>query len=515
MDVRPVEAVLTEIGKAFRLCRLYPSSHPAVQHTLSELAGVLPSLAAVGPIELKIGSVGFTLGVTPLAARNTQIQELAGLLYAQGHRLLALEPGLTADEVALLIQVAGVHGKGRPSVAGASSAQLVHVRLEKTVARASRATGAVHAPGAGAPAPPGRDRASADGPGMARRSTGVFRPDALPPDIEARRLVAELGTNVAPDAAIRALARLGELLTDLLAMHDVGEMAEIVLVLSRGAVRDEPAVATTARRALAESVPPAALAALLARLADPRAPATERDTAAHALGVLGSRSVPLVVDAFLSGDDEVRGVLGAVVRRAGEEGVEPILMKMDIDARADHATAYAQLLGATASARAVPALNQLAAHADASVREAAVEAMQRVGGPDAERGLASALRDGAPGVRARAARAVAWLGAAGVAPTLLARLGEEDDQHAAVALIGALGELREPRAVPVLTTLAEGVSGVFRRHTVAVRAAALGALGAIGTPEATLVLRAHADGRHGELREAARAALARGEALRG
>ncbi len=513
MDVRPVEMVLTEIGKAFRLCRLYPSTHPAVQHTLSELAGVLPSLAVVGPIELKIGSVGFTLGVTPLAARNTQIQELAGLLYTQGHRLLALEPGLTADEVALLIQMAGVHGKGRPSVAGASSAQLVHVRLEKTVARASRATAATPAAGAGAPA--GRDRASADGPGLTRRSTGEFRPDALPPDIEARRLMAELVADAAPDAAIRALARLGELAADLLALHDIAALAESVIALARGAVREEPAVTATAKRALAETVPPAALAVLLARVTDPRVPATDRDTAAHALGVLGSRSVPLVVEAFLSGDDEVRGVLSAVVRRAGEEAVEPIRAKIDIAARADHACAYAQLLGATASARAVPALNQLAAHADAAVREAAVEALQRVGGPDAERGLASALRDGAAGVRARAARAVAWLGAAGVAPNLLARLGEEDDQLAAVALIGALGELREPRAVPVLTTLAEGVSGVFRRHTVAVRAAALGALGAIGSPEATQVLRAHADGRHAELREAARAALARGEALRG
>ncbi len=511
MDARPVEAVLTEVGKAFRLCRLYPSSHPAVQHTLSELAGILPSLASVGPVELKIGSTGFTLGVTPLAQRNTQIQELAGLLYAQGHRLLALEPGLTADEVALLIQVAGVHGKGRPSVAGASSAGLVHVRLEKSVGRASRATGQVTAAGA---APLNRASVGA-APAPVRRATGEFRPDALPPDIEAHRLMAELGTGPAPDAAIRALARLGELLADLLAMHDLGTLAEIVIALARGAAREEPALATTARRALAESLPPAALAALLGRVTDPRAPAVARDTAAHALGVAGARGMPLVVEAYLVGDDELRGVLGAVVRRAGEDGVDPILRQMQLDARPDHATAYARLLGTTASTRAIPPLQQLGAHADAAVREAAVEALQKVGGPDAERALAGALRDASPAVRASAARAVAWLGAAGVAPNLLARLGEEEDQHAAIALIFALGELREPRAVAVLTSLAEGVSGVFRRHPVAVRAAALGALGAIGGPEAVLVLRAHADGRHAELRDAARAALARGEAWRG
>ncbi len=38
MDVKPLEAILTEIGKAFRLCRFYPALHPSVRQALIRVA---------------------------------------------------------------------------------------------------------------------------------------------------------------------------------------------------------------------------------------------------------------------------------------------------------------------------------------------------------------------------------------------------------------------------------------------------------------------------------------------
>jgi HEAT repeat protein len=494
MDARPLEAILTEIGKGFRLCRLYPPTHPSVQQCLSELAAVLPQLASVGAVELRIGPSGFSLGTTHLAPRNLQVQELAHVLYAQGHRTLAMEPGLSADEVMALIQLAGAVGRARASTAGAPApAALQHIRLERA-ARASQRTAAP------------TSRPSADGPALARRSTGVFRPDALPADIEARRLASQV-EGAAPGDAVSAAGRLAALVPELLALREWSVLAETVLALTRTAARAESEVAAAATSALRAASTEAVVSGLLARVSDCRAPAAERDLAAHALGALGARAVPQVFDAFLVADDETRGVLAAIARRAGDAAVEPVAARLDSAPRADIARAAALLLGASASARAVPVLAGLAADRDAAVRAAAMDALERIGGQEAERALAAALRDPDATVRLRAARGVAWLGAQHIAPILLARLEEEEDHEVAAALMRALGELRETRAVAVLGKVAAGVSGLFQRHPIAVRAAALRALAAIGTEEARAIARQYAADRHAELREAARQAL--------
>lgn len=495
MDTRPVEEILSEIGKAFRLCRLYPPAHPAVQQVLAGLAAALPGLAKSGAVDLRINPSGFALGATPLAQRNTQIQELAGLLYAQGHRALALEPGLGADEIAALIQFVGTT-KGRMPTTEGIQVRFQHLRLDRHGAKGARSSAAA------APM-----RASADGLGLGtRRSTGAFRPDALPPELEARRLAAQVA-GAAPDEAVRLLARLEMLAPDLIGHRDWGPLADVVLALACGAGRAESMVREAGARALRAAIPEAAVAGLLSRVTDGQVPGGERDTAAHALGVLGARPVGAVADVYIASDDDTRAVLGAVIRRAGEDAVEPILMKLDIDAEASHARGYAQLLGMTMSLQAVPALGQFALHGASEVRQAALESLERIGGSDVERILAATLRDEDPGVRARAARAAAWIGAPMLAPILLARLEEEEDDDAAIAFLAALGELREPRAVSTLEHFAEGVSGLFRRHPRDIRLAAVRALGAIGTTDAIEAVRRFAGHRQAELRAAAQEIL--------
>jgi len=504
MDVKPLEAILAEIGKAFRLCRFYPATHPSVRQALAELSAALPNLASVGSVELRINPTGFVLGTLPLALRNPQIAEFAGLLYAQGYRGLAMEPGLTSDEIAALIRAAaGPQSKAmQPLGAQTTLQQLPHVRLEQAMRR-SAATPRGAPPGAAKSGPAAMAEASA----LGRRSTGVFRPDALPPEIEATRLITLL-EHAAPAEAPRMLSRLREVASDLAGNQEFGAYARAVLALGRLAQAAEQDLAGAARAALENCTTKLSTNGLVSRLGDPRAPAAERDTIVQALGMLGAKAIPLVVDAYLAtGRQEERDILLAVVRRAGEAAVEPIEARRDRDARGETARAFAALLSATGSALAAPALADLTRHAEGAVRAVAIAGLARVGGPEAGRFTVHALRDGDPAVRAEAARALTWIGDHSTAPIVLARLKEETEEAVVLPLIATLGELREARAVPVLVELVRGISGVFQRHPVSVRAAAIRALGAIGTTEARAAVEAHKDDRIPELRAAAHDAL--------
>src|SRR5438477_371961 len=105
-DTTGLDRALGAIGTTFRLTRLYPPTHPAVQEALRQVGEALPPLAAVGTVEWKVGATGLHWHGQQLLPRNTQIAELAGLLYARGVRTLTLNPGMTADHVLALLQVA-------------------------------------------------------------------------------------------------------------------------------------------------------------------------------------------------------------------------------------------------------------------------------------------------------------------------------------------------------------------------------------------------------------------------
>lgn len=504
MDVKPIESVLAEVGKAFRLCRFYPSSHPSVQQALSELSASLPSLTNVGVVELRISPTGFLLGATPVAPRNPPVQELAGLLYAQGHCALEIEPGVTADEFAALIWMVGGAGvKSMQSMGVHTQLQsLPHLRLEQAV-RQSSSSQRPSAAGTGSSA-----AAMAEGPSLGRRSTGVFRPDALPPEIEAPRLIT-LVELAAPAEAPRMLARLGEVAQDLAASRDVVGFAKAARALARAAAGDgPPEVVEAARRAMEACVTDATTGSLISRLEDSKLPADDRDTLVQVLGALGARVVPLVADSFLSVvTQEQRDVLLAVVRLVGEAALAPIGARIAAEPRAEAARAYAVFLGVIESPTSVPVLGTLTEHLNAGVRAAAIASLARIGGPEANRHLVHALRDANPAVRTEAARGIAWTGDRSASGIVMARLKDETETEVVVPLLEALGHLKETRAVSLLSDLANGVSGVFQRHPAAVRAAAIRALGQIGSPEARAAVESHRGDRTPELKAAAEEAL--------
>src|SRR6266540_2707976 len=106
IDTGGVDKALGAIGTTFRLTRLYPPTHPAVLEAMRQITAGLPGLAALGTVEWKIGATGLHWHGQHLLARNTQVAELAGLLYARGVRSIQVNPGVTPEQCLALFGVA-------------------------------------------------------------------------------------------------------------------------------------------------------------------------------------------------------------------------------------------------------------------------------------------------------------------------------------------------------------------------------------------------------------------------
>src|SRR5882672_7879227 len=196
IDTGGVDKALGAIGTTFRLTRLYPPTHPAVQEGLRQIAAGLPALAALGTVEWKIGATGLHWHCQHLLPRNTQVAELAGLLYARGVRAIQVNPGVTPEQCLALFGVA-------VGTIGPDDAALGRITLllgRRASQRISSNRAAAEPPAQAAPPPPPSDLPPPPVPPPAPpsaapapetvapgRSSPVFRPDALPPDLEAKR----------------------------------------------------------------------------------------------------------------------------------------------------------------------------------------------------------------------------------------------------------------------------------------------------------------------------------------
>ncbi len=286
---------------------------------------------------------------------------------------------------------------------------------------------------------------AADGPAPSARSTGVFRPNALPPEIEAHRLAALLEVAM-PGGAIASINRLGVVAVELSVQRDFATFAEAVASLARWAKTDDAAAAEAARNALGTVINDGTLAGLIALVRDPRAAPAGKQAALTALGGVGERAVPALFDAYVGAADRAaRAAFGGALRAAGPASVRHLAGRAATE-HVDSVRAAAALLGRTGSAESAPVLALLVRHADPGVRAATVGALARLGGGEAGRLVMAALHDREPAVRLGAARAAARLADHGFGPILLGRLKEETDEAVVAALIDALGRLREARA---------------------------------------------------------------------
>jgi HEAT repeat protein len=525
-DTAGVDRALGAIGTTFRLTRLYPPTHPAVMEALRQISEALPLLAALGTVEWKIGATGLHWQGQHLLPRSSQIAELAGLLYARGVRSITLNPGMTPDHVLALFGVAtgtvphddAALGRIALVLGRRSSHRLDRVRADHgaaaTLAPPAAPAGQV-APAAPAGDPGGAPEPAAPGTGtplgsadplLGRRSGVVFRPDALPPDIIAKRTLASVTSAATPEEQRAAVEKLQTLAPELLARHDIATVAEAIAALDRmlGTAQD-PALLEAIDRTAATLSDRGLVERMVHRLGEARVPPEEREALVAAVGALAAVSVPLVVDAFLATPVELRAPYRAAIRKGADRALEPLQGRL-ADKNPDVVAAAAEFVGLTGGPQAVALLLPLLRHASEFVREAALLGLVEAGGREISRPAMPALKDESVSVRLAATRAVVAGGDPASSTVLVRRLEQEPDEGVQAELLRGIGRLGAKEALDVLARYAEP-GGMMKRRSPTVRAAAIDGLRHIARPEARGLLELYSKDKEPAVRKAAEAAL--------
>jgi HEAT repeat protein len=513
IDTGAVDRALGAIGTTFRLTRMYPTSHPAVLEALRQMTGALPGLAALGTVEWKIGATGLHWHGQHLLPRNTQVAELAGLLFARGVRSIQINPGVTPEHWLGLFGVAVGTVSPDDALLGRISVMLGRRASQRlSAARVLMETAAAAPPEPPPPPPPASPplgtgapvQLAADAVGPSRQS-GVFRPQALPADVEARRAVAALQAATTPDEQRATLEQLRRITPEVLALRDIGAIAELVAGLDRSLGRiQDPDIQEAIGEAAAALADEAIVERMVTRLGEPRVPAAERAHLVHAVGALGAVSAGLVVDAYLHAAPERREAYRAAMREAGERTVE-LLQERVASKVPEVVAAAAEFLGLSGSPDVAETLIGLTHHRDERVREAALLGLAELGGREIARPAMPALKDESVVVRAAAARAIAAAGDAGASTVLIRRLEQEKDEGVLAALLTAIGHLGAKEALEVLARFAE--PGGKPRRTPFIRAAAIEGLARLDRVEAKALLELYSRDKEQTVKRAAEASL--------
>jgi HEAT repeat protein len=514
IDTGAVDRALGAIGTTFRLTRMYPTSHPAVLEALRQVSAALPGLAALGTVEWKIGATGLHWHGQHLLSHNTPVGELAGLLFARGVRAIQVNPGVTPEHWLGLFGVAVGTVAPDDAVLGRITVMLgrrASQRLSASRVLDAAPSGASSAPPQAPPpqAPPSfRPVADVQLPveamGPARQSA-VFRPQALPADVEARRAVAALQAATTPDEQRATLEQLRHITPQVLALRDIGAIAELVAGLDRSLGRiQDPDIQEAIGAAAAALADEGNVQRMVTRLGDARVPAAERAHLVHAVASLGAVSAGLVVDAYLQAAPELREPYRAAIREAGERSIE--LVQERIASKVPEVVAAAaEFLGLSGSPDVAETLIGLTHHGDERVREAALLGLAELGGREIARPAMPALKDESVVVRAAAARAIAAAGDVGASTVLIRRLEQEKDEGVLAALLKAIGHLGAQEALEVLARFAE--PGGKPRRTPFLRAAAIEGLAELDRVEAKALLELYSRDKETTVKRAAEASL--------
>ena len=500
IDTGAVDRALGAIGTTFRLTRLYPPSHPAVLEAMRQITSALPALAALGTIEWKIGATGLHWHGQHLLPRNTQVAELAGLLFARGVRAIQVNPGVTPEHWLRLFGVAVGNVSPDDAVLGQITVMLGRRASQRL--SAARVLGEV---AFAVPAPPPVPPPSPSPPPVARPAASGLYPEGLPPDVEARRAVTALQTAAAADEQRATIERLRRLTPELLALRDIGAIAEVVAGLDRslGKIQDpdiQEAIGEVAGALADEAI----VERMVSRLGEARVPPAERAHLVRAVGALGAVSAALVVDAYVQAPPELREAYRAAMRDAGERATE--ILQSQLQSKVPEVVAAAaEFLGLSGSPQIAPLLIGLTHHGDERVREAALLGLTELGGREISRPAMPALKDESVLVRSAAARAIAAAGDVGATTVLVRRLEQEKDEGVLAALLKAIGQLGAPDALEVLARYAE--PGGRPRRTPFVRAAAIEGLARLDRVEAKALLELYARDKEPTVKRAAEASL--------
>jgi HEAT repeat protein len=234
------------------------------------------------------------------------------------------------------------------------------------------------------------------------------------------------------------------------------------------------------------------------------------------LTFLRSGALPALLHAAETVDHkELRSVLRAAVQGIARKNRTAVLGLLEKQQDPVLAAGAARLVGDMQVTEAAPALVELLAHPEASVRLAAVEAAVSLRASTVAGALAHTLDDPDRDVRVAAARALGTLRYRPSMKALAEIAGGKTIRGAdigeKVAVFEAYGAVAGPEGVRLLDGLLNGKSFLGKREPSEVRAAAALGLGRIGTPEAKEVLRKALDDEDPVVRSNANRAFRRQE----
>lgn len=209
---------------------------------------------------------------------------------------------------------------------------------------------------------------------------------------------------------------------------------------------------------------------------------------------------PALADALPEAPDRTarRAFMDAILR-LGEEGRKAVVELLE-DPRWYAVRDAVQLLSEMGSEEVVQDLTSGLAHDDPRLRCETLRALAGIGGEAAGLLILGMLEDPESEVRAAAADGAGTLRLARAQQPLVVLLERETEEAVVVAILRALGRIRDPASVSTLEKHAVG--SLFSRPARAIRIAAFRALAEIGSPQAMRVLEAATSDRDREIRSA-------------
>ena len=203
-----------------------------------------------------------------------------------------------------------------------------------------------------------------------------------------------------------------------------------------------------------------------------------RNEIVEALVRHGSATVDLLISQLTAEDLEIRRSAAVALGRIGDSSATSALVNAltDEPVTIDAANALAQI----GDPEAVDGLLNLIGNEDASVRQAAVSAVNSILPPSMSKRIIPLLHDRDPNVRESAVKIVGYFGYPEAADALI-ELSRDDNERVRTAVIEHLPFVEDERVVKVVVQ-------ALKEETSSVRAAAARALGNMDAPEVVTAL---------------------------
>lgn len=541
-----VAELLQTLVKALRAFQMYLPNNPihlrAAQNVKSAFS---PIWGAVDELVLTVGETELHWEEEVVYSQLNKSECLAWMLYKDGMRVLSLRNGAEQDEMIRFLELLN-RARFLPTDAGddlmtllwEEDFQLIHYHFIDLLGEAEPIEGSPVAIGGPAEvrAEDRRAQVEEEAPARPKGIVDVEDFDSTLYFLEEEeinyvvRQVQEEYQRDVRQAALNSLFDLLEIQTDepirleILGVLNTlfpnllnkGEFRTVAAVMreTRLIASRAPALTEEQRRRLqdfeAQLSQPSIVIQLVQSLDEAAALASDEDVT-EVLRELRPTALGTLIDAVPRlTNASVRTLLEATVDRLATNHPAEV-MRLLRNPPGDSLAAVVGLCGRLGLQQAVPGLGELLAHADAAVRLATVQALEKIASPGALTHLDRAIEDEDRTVRLLAVRAVGARGYKGalrrIEAVVMGKAVKELDLTEKMAFFEAYGSIAGP---PALKTLADMLlpRGLLKfRQASDTRACAAIALGKIRTPEARQILTRAADDKDLVVRNAVNRAL--------